>query len=99
MPALVAGIHVLLRVVPKDVDGRVKPGHNELRDRYQSRVAAASQPNTLKSSGFRSRLYSATSPAALFTFSQTSAMRSSRRGSARAAVMRADNQSRTASTK
>jgi hypothetical protein len=27
MPALVAGIHVLLRLLQKDVDGRDKPGH------------------------------------------------------------------------
>jgi hypothetical protein len=30
MPALVAGIHVLLQET-KDVDGRVKPGHDEGR--------------------------------------------------------------------
>src|SRR6185312_9074219 len=28
MPALVAGIHVLGRSTKKDVDGRVKPGHD-----------------------------------------------------------------------
>jgi hypothetical protein len=28
MPALVAGIHVL-NAINKDVDGRVKPGHDE----------------------------------------------------------------------
>jgi hypothetical protein len=30
MPALVAGIHVLLSSSGEDVDGRVKPGHDEL---------------------------------------------------------------------
>ena len=64
MPGLVPGIHVL--VSGKDVDGRVfnreddasrlLPGHDELRDTYQPRVAAASQSNTLKTNGFRSRL-------------------------------------------
>jgi hypothetical protein len=29
MPALVAGIHVLLHLIKKDVDGRDKPGHDE----------------------------------------------------------------------
>ncbi len=29
MPALVAGIHVLLEIGKKDVDGRDKPGHDE----------------------------------------------------------------------
>jgi hypothetical protein len=29
MPALVAGIHVLDNVSKEDVDGRVKPGHDE----------------------------------------------------------------------
>ena len=28
MPALVAGIHVLLFCMKEDVDGRVKPGHD-----------------------------------------------------------------------
>jgi hypothetical protein len=31
MPALVAGIHVLLFECSKDVDGRVKPGHDAVR--------------------------------------------------------------------
>jgi hypothetical protein len=30
MPALGAGIHVFLSSCFKDVDGRVKPGHDEL---------------------------------------------------------------------
>jgi hypothetical protein len=30
MPALVAGIHALLFLVKKDVDGRDKPGHDVL---------------------------------------------------------------------
>jgi hypothetical protein len=30
MPGLVPGIHVLLSVSKKDVDGRVKPGHDEM---------------------------------------------------------------------
>ncbi len=29
MPGLVPGIHVLLTELTKDVDGRVKPGHDE----------------------------------------------------------------------
>ena len=29
MPGLVPGIHVFLTATPKDVDGRVKPGHDE----------------------------------------------------------------------
>jgi hypothetical protein len=29
MPALVAGIHVLATARQEDVDGRVKPGHDE----------------------------------------------------------------------
>jgi hypothetical protein len=28
MPALVAGIHVILAAWPEDVDGRDKPGHD-----------------------------------------------------------------------
>jgi hypothetical protein len=28
MPGLVPGIHVLLHLMSKDVDGRVKPGHD-----------------------------------------------------------------------
>jgi hypothetical protein len=31
MPGLVPGIHVFLRVVIKDVDGRDKPGHDGKR--------------------------------------------------------------------
>jgi hypothetical protein len=30
MPGLVPGIHVLARSGPKGVDGRVKPGHDEM---------------------------------------------------------------------
>ena len=30
MPALVAGIHVFFDDMRQDVDGRVKPGHDEL---------------------------------------------------------------------
>jgi hypothetical protein len=36
MPALVAGIHVLLHEHDKDVDGRDKPGHDGIGD---SRIA------------------------------------------------------------
>jgi hypothetical protein len=32
MPGLVPGIHVLTEV-KEDVDGRVKPGHDEIKDR------------------------------------------------------------------
>jgi hypothetical protein len=31
MPGLVPGIHVFLSVSKKDVDGRVKPGHDEAK--------------------------------------------------------------------
>jgi hypothetical protein len=31
MPGLVPGIHVLLSYEAKDVDGRDKPGHDELK--------------------------------------------------------------------
>src|SRR5436305_11356176 len=97
MPGLVPGIHVFDQA-HKDVDGRVKPGHDESRDRYQPRVAAASQPNTLKMKGFRSRLYTLVSSAATLSFSHASAMRASRAGSAPGTVTRALSQSRTAST-
>jgi hypothetical protein len=33
MPGLVPGIHVLLTICAKDVDGRDKPGHDEIRNR------------------------------------------------------------------
>jgi hypothetical protein len=36
MPGLMPGIHVLLRE-KKDVDGRDKPGHDEIECRSQSR--------------------------------------------------------------
>jgi len=39
VPALVAGIHVLLVRGDKDVDGRVKPGHDEARARSHLTVA------------------------------------------------------------
>jgi hypothetical protein len=42
MPALVAGIHFFLWPVPKDVDGRVKPGHDEMRDRRSHPALARS---------------------------------------------------------
>jgi hypothetical protein len=32
MPALVAGIHVLMHQQEQVVDGRDKPGHDEIRD-------------------------------------------------------------------
>jgi len=32
MPALVAGIHVLIPQQHKGVDGRDKPGHDEIRE-------------------------------------------------------------------
>jgi len=35
MPALVAGIHVFLSAGKKDVDGRNKSGHDELRARFE----------------------------------------------------------------
>jgi hypothetical protein len=33
MPGLVTGIHALLHAPKVDVDGRVKPGHDEMRER------------------------------------------------------------------
>src|SRR5712671_2101891 len=98
-PALCrASTSSILEPRPQDVDGRVKPGHDELADRYQPRVAAASQPNTLKTIGLRSRWKISTSRAAPLSLSQTSAKCASRPGSARAAVTLALSQSRTAST-
>jgi hypothetical protein len=38
MPALVAGIHVLTAVHKKDVDGRDKPGHDDLSPRRDNRI-------------------------------------------------------------
>ena len=32
MPGLVPGIHVFLSISKKDVDGRVKPGHDETQN-------------------------------------------------------------------
>ena len=49
-------------------------------DRYQPRAASASQPNTLKTSGFRSKLYSWASRAATLILSQASAIRLVRPG-------------------
>src|SRR5215813_6716329 len=40
MPGLVPGIHVLLCCITKDVDGRVKPGHDEC-DYFLSPAASA----------------------------------------------------------
>jgi hypothetical protein len=34
MPGLVPGIHVFLPLAGKDVDGRDKPGHDELRETH-----------------------------------------------------------------
>jgi hypothetical protein len=42
MPALVAGIHVLLRLIFKDVDGRDKPGHDVERTPFTSTTADSS---------------------------------------------------------
>ena len=41
MPALVAGIHVLKPSENKDVDGRVKPGHDGGGNAYAATAAAA----------------------------------------------------------
>jgi hypothetical protein len=32
MPGLVPGIHALLLISSEDVDGRVKPGHDEIQN-------------------------------------------------------------------
>jgi hypothetical protein len=34
MPALVAGIHVLLTLCNEDVDGRDKPGHDDAEESW-----------------------------------------------------------------
>ena len=36
MPGLVPGIHVLLHLSGKDVDGRDKPGHDKKRDSFSN---------------------------------------------------------------
>ena len=36
MPGLVPGIHVLLHLGRKDVDGRDKPGHDEEKDSFSN---------------------------------------------------------------
>src|SRR5260370_4943276 len=59
------------------------------------RVASASRPNTEKTSGFRSRLYSAVSRAARLIFSHTSASRARRGGVALALAASARRRSRT----
>jgi len=38
MPALVAGIHLLILRQNKDVDGRDKPGHDEFSDQISSKL-------------------------------------------------------------
>jgi hypothetical protein len=56
MPAPVAGIHVSLRELKKDVDGRVKPGHDAMhfsrrrRGRSNKRSAALRLGSRLVSS-------------------------------------------------
>jgi hypothetical protein len=37
MAGLVPGIHVLFLIQPKDVDGRDKPGHDEIKIKVRSR--------------------------------------------------------------
>src|SRR5262249_17001876 len=59
----------------EDAASRLCPGHDKRVDRYQPRAASASQPKTLNTKGFRSRLYSSTSRAAVLTFSQAAARR------------------------
>jgi hypothetical protein len=44
MPGLVPGIHVLA-ASKKDVDGRVKPGHDERTDQFRTRAPGLT-PNT-----------------------------------------------------
>jgi hypothetical protein len=54
MPALVAGIHVFLLDRAKDVDGRDKPGHDELFVSTRYFTTAAVWPNSsLRSSSVR----------------------------------------------
>ena len=43
MPGLVPGIHVFLAISKKDVDGRVKPGHDE-NDSFSKRLGPANGP-------------------------------------------------------
>ena len=44
MPGLVPGIHVLLRSIQEDVDGRDKPGHDA--------CIVSSDPEAITNSGF-----------------------------------------------
>jgi hypothetical protein len=44
MPALVAGIHVLRRHDHKDVDGRDKPGHDDLSGKCRGVVEDGNDP-------------------------------------------------------
>src|ERR1700674_292213 len=63
----------------------------------QPRAASASRPNAAKTSGFRSRLNSSTSPAARLSFSHTSATRARRAGLLGSIESRLLSQSRMAS--
>jgi hypothetical protein len=56
MPALVAGIHVLLRV-RQDVDGRDEPGHDETTERsvYSADIGTADAPSLALARARRSR--------------------------------------------
>ena len=56
MPALVAGIHALLALHPskKDVDGRDKPGHDELKERALPQPSLLSCPGQVER-GYRAR--------------------------------------------
>ena len=43
MPGLVPGIHVLLSLSKKDVDGRVKPGHDDVGSQFAGCFIASSR--------------------------------------------------------
>jgi hypothetical protein len=45
MPGLVPGIHVFVGTSKKDVDGRVKPGHDEPHKRVELTKSAGSSKN------------------------------------------------------
>src|SRR5712664_963390 len=56
MPGLVPGIHVLTRLRKKDVDGRDKPGHDEIEAVYDfARVTASPSSFTNDPAGWSSR--------------------------------------------
>src|SRR5262249_17081463 len=76
-----------------------EPGRDASSLRYQPRDASASQPKTLKNSGFRPGLNPSASLAAAFIFFQTPGNRTRRAGACSPAVRRAESHALTVSTK